>query len=602
MLTESINGTISDEDMAALEDLALDVAMTDSTGGEETMYEPPAVSAEAEAVEPVVSGPAAAFRGNTMSSTDPAFNFIPAIEAFDETKVGRSIIPTMLTMINGALKGKLMFNASLGWVLYDVNTGIWDMISDEKMQVIIASFFKPALEEVKQRAVEKINDEAKKREVLESLEGKLPSYLSVNMTSNLVHRIKTAWTTNNVDLEEVSKYSGSYCDDEGNVGVNFNGNPFLFPVVNGVLDLSPDNIGGSCVLGGNFARLRANDPRNMLMKYSRVVFDPKAEAPLFLKYLNDIAMNDRNKMKLILQMMGYALTGDRKFHANFVLYGPSGNNGKSVLTDIIKALAGEGDNGFSTGVDISMLDDKFNIIKTLGKRVNITGEVSTDISRRAVAVWKAMTAGESVYGGYKYRRDFVFKSSCTSIVSCNNFPKFAEFDEGTSRRMHIIQFNKKYMLACDKDYRPNDPFIGLEDRTLIGKLLKELPGILNLALQGLYSLYLDNKFVTLEESIEVKTEVKRDHQPLAEFLDWMLETYFLAGSPTIKLGVPIVKEFFYDTYLHKMESQQLNKLDIRLFWRYFKSAVISHEDGYRYEERRQYINNIKKRVITIYKQ
>ena len=71
-----------------------------------------------------------------------------------------------------------------------------------------------------------------------------------------------------------------------------------------------------------------------------IKYDPNAKAPTFCKFLSSIFRDDEDcaqKIKLVLEMIGYSMQTHAKYEYFLILVG-SGANGKSVLLKMIKSF------------------------------------------------------------------------------------------------------------------------------------------------------------------------------------------------------------------------------------------------------------------------
>lgn len=99
---------------------------------------------------------------------------------------------------------------------------------------------------------------------------------------------------------------------------------FLLNVSNGVVDLRT-------------GRLREPRRGDLITKQCPVAYFPKAEAPLFLSFLECIFDGNQPLIDFLQRAIGYSFTGDTNEQCLFFLHG-SGANGKSTLLNVIKRI------------------------------------------------------------------------------------------------------------------------------------------------------------------------------------------------------------------------------------------------------------------------
>ncbi len=83
-----------------------------------------------------------------------------------------------------------------------------------------------------------------------------------------------------------------------------------------------------------------HDPQNRITKLADVDYNPQAECPRFMNFINEIMNNDKSKIDYIQRIFGYSLTGDISEQIVFFFYGP-GSNGKSVLLKMLRHILGD---------------------------------------------------------------------------------------------------------------------------------------------------------------------------------------------------------------------------------------------------------------------
>ncbi|MCK9185085.1 MAG: phage/plasmid primase, P4 family [Candidatus Cloacimonetes bacterium] len=231
-------------------------------------------------------------------------------------------------------------------------------------------------------------------------------------------------------------------------------------LLNGVLDLA------------TFEML-PHDPDFMLMKTAQYTTDNKAECERWEQYLGEVFENKTGVIEYIQRVVGYSLTGSMAEKCFFFLYGPDGDNGKSVLLDIIRKLGGE----YSKNADISTFLTSKNekvrddLAALYGARIITTAEPEEG-SRFAMAVIKPWTGGDPQTCRELYGKIFTYQPKGKIFLAANNKPAIYERTDAAWSRVHLIPFNRTF--AKEE-----------QDKYLTQKLEKELPGILNWALEGL---------------------------------------------------------------------------------------------------------------------
>ncbi|MBF0589859.1 MAG: bifunctional DNA primase/polymerase, partial [Magnetococcales bacterium] len=235
-----------------------------------------------------------------------------------------------------------------------------------------------------------------------------------------------------------------------------------------------------------------------------VAYDPGAKAPRFSQFLDEIFKGDEDadeKKQAVLEFIAYSLLATTHLEKFVILLG-SGANGKSVLMNVVEALIGE-DN--VAAVQPSKFDRHFQRVKLHGALVNLVTELPAK-ELIADAPLKAITSGESMMAEYKGKDAFKFKPNCTCWFGSNHLPDTLDYSAALFRRAEIIKFNRKF-----------DG--GSRDVHLIDKLMDELPGILNMALNASAGLLKREAFTVVPSSEEIKREWRLQADHIAVFVE-----------------------------------------------------------------------------------
>ena len=121
-------------------------------------------------------------------------------------------------------------------------------------------------------------------------------------------------------------------------------------------------------------------------------FEPKATAPLFQKYLDEV-LPDKDKQKVFAEFCGYIFIKPSvlKLEKMLILYG-TGANGKSVFFEILNALLGT-ENFTSYSLQELTNDNGYYRAKIGSKLVNYASEINGKLE---TDVFKQMASGEPI--------------------------------------------------------------------------------------------------------------------------------------------------------------------------------------------------------------
>ena len=233
---------------------------------------------------------------------------------------------------------------------------------------------------------------------------------------------------------------------------------WLLNVNNGTLDLRT-------------GELREHRRECLITKLAPVPFDPEAKAPLFEKFLDDIFAGNQDVIRFVQRAIGYAITGDTSEQCLFITWG-GGENGKSTLIETILALAG--DYGTFTPPETLIAKRHDGIPNDLArlKGARFVAAVETEEGKHlAEARIKQMTGGDTISARFMRGEWFDFTPEFKCFLATNHKPGIRGTDHAIWRRIRLVPFTVR--IPADK-----------QDKHLAEKLLRELPGILNFAVQG----------------------------------------------------------------------------------------------------------------------
>lgn len=241
----------------------------------------------------------------------------------------------------------------------------------------------------------------------------------------------------------------------------FDANPMHLGVANGMLDLRAGN-------------LLPVSPDLLVSKRCPAAYDPSAECPLFLSFLETV-QPEKEMREFLQRLAGYILTGSVQEQKLAFFYG-SGANGKSVFVELLGWLLGD----YARKIATEMLmhhqrnpqGPSPDIVSLKGSRFVYANE--TEEGRRlAESRVKDMTGGDTLTGRVPYgKADITFQPTHKLIIVGNHRPEITDNSLGMWRRVLLVPFDVT-ITEADRDPR------------MLEKLKTEGAGILNWALAGL---------------------------------------------------------------------------------------------------------------------
>jgi putative DNA primase/helicase len=236
-------------------------------------------------------------------------------------------------------------------------------------------------------------------------------------------------------------------------------------------------------------------------------YDPQATCPRFSRFVREVLVTenttepDLDLILLFQELVGYTLTTDTQQEIMVWLAG-EGGNGKTVAITTLRNLLGDmaGSVDFETlgatgNYDLAELPGKRLVFSTESKR---GGHMAEELLRR-------MVSGERINARAIYGDPFFFDPVAKIWWAMNDKPVIRDTSNATWRRMKLIPFFRTFSDA-EKDVH------------LIDKLLQELPGILNWAIDGLIRLRQRGQFTSAAAAETAATDYRTESNPIVQWL------------------------------------------------------------------------------------
>lgn len=261
---------------------------------------------------------------------------------------------------------------------------------------------------------------------------------------------------------------------------------------------------GTFEIEKGISRLRPFDPSDFLTFQLPFDYDPKAEALIFMRYL-DRVLPDPERQRVLAEFLGYVFikngSTNLKEEKALVLYG-GGANGKSVFFEVVNALLGDFACSFSLQ---SLTEEKgYHRAKLANKLVNYASEINTKLE---ASVFKQLVSGEPVEARLPYGQPFIMRQYAKLIFNCNELPRDIEHTNAFFRRFLIIPFDVTIPEAE-------------QDKNLHRKIIEsELSGVFNWVLEGLNRLLRQGRFSECRASASTLEEYRAQSDSVKMFLD-----------------------------------------------------------------------------------
>jgi putative DNA primase/helicase len=198
-------------------------------------------------------------------------------------------------------------------------------------------------------------------------------------------------------------------------------------------------------------------------------FDPDAAQPTqWLEFLHQLWQNDQESISTLQEIFGHCLVPDTTQQKAFLLIGPK-RSGKGTIARVLAKLIGTAN---CVAPTLAGLGTNFGLAPLIGKRVAIISDARLGgrADQHAIAERMSITGEDALTIDRKYSSAWTGQLQTRFIIVSNELPKLTDSSGALASRFIILLLTES--------------FYGREDLALTGKLIKELPGILNWAITG----------------------------------------------------------------------------------------------------------------------
>jgi P4 family phage/plasmid primase-like protien len=283
-------------------------------------------------------------------------------------------------------------------------------------------------------------------------------------------------------------------------------------------------------------------PSFIYFPYASSILDDPTPPKRFLELL-EYTFEDQEMTNFFQLLLGYCLLDCIEAHAVFFFYG-GGQNGKSVLLDIIRGLLPEPLIGADKLQDLT--SNRFRIANLVGKRLNVAGEEESKYLK--ADLFKDISSGEVVTGERKFQGTFKFRPKVKMIFATQKIPTFDAVDKAMRRRVFIIPFTKTV---------PDDKRIPFLAKKI---LAEERPQIIAWALEG--AKHIIEREFKFPRPAAIAQATKQQEQNTSSTLQFFNDNFKITGSVTDVYP----KAHTYTLYTHWCEEENRQRVSKQRFF------------------------------------
>jgi putative DNA primase/helicase len=223
-------------------------------------------------------------------------------------------------------------------------------------------------------------------------------------------------------------------------------------------------------------------------------------------FLSSIWPNNTDAIACLQEMFGYLVAGGTKLHKIMMIIGPR-RSGKGTIGRVLNKLLGAEN---CCGPTLGSLSGDFGLAPLLGKSLATIPDARFAAGQKKVVERLLMVSGEDVVTVDRKHKDAVECILPTRfLIMSNELPALEDASSALSSRFVLLTM-------CNS-------FLGHEDHDLQEKLIAELPGILNWALDGWVRLNKSKRFTIPSSSKSALAELEELGSPVATFADEQCE-------------------------------------------------------------------------------
>jgi len=235
-----------------------------------------------------------------------------------------------------------------------------------------------------------------------------------------------------------------------------------------------------------------------------IAYDASAPKPTaWIEFLDQLWPSDPDSIDVLQEVFGYLLVPDTSLQKVFMLIGPA-RSGKGTINRVLTKLVGSAN---VCGSDMKSLGGDFGLEPLIGKLLATVADMR--LGRRtdpaAIAENLLRISGEDlVSANRKNKTVWTGTLSVRFFIMTNEMPKFSDASGALANRFVPLVMT--------------ETFLGREDPGLTPKLLAELPGILNWAIEGWKRLHGRGHFVLPGSSRAAVQDLHDMASPVSAFI------------------------------------------------------------------------------------
>jgi putative DNA primase/helicase len=221
---------------------------------------------------------------------------------------------------------------------------------------------------------------------------------------------------------------------------------------------------------------------------SPVSYNQRAKPEVWTRFLGSLWPDDPESILLLQMWFGYCLTSDTRQQKILLMIGPP-RSGKGTICKALEGLIG----GRSYGaIDPTKLGNDFGLAPLKGKSVACIADLRVSHKADHAAIVKSLlsiSGEDTVAVNEKYQDEVSLRLRARLMMVSNEVPRLVDASGALADRLIVLKLAQS--------------FLGREDNQLERKVLAELPGVLNWAVEGWQRLQQQGRFLQPASGVSV---------------------------------------------------------------------------------------------------
>lgn len=235
-------------------------------------------------------------------------------------------------------------------------------------------------------------------------------------------------------------------------------------------------------------------------------YDPDApECATVTNTINAIANNDTAIVNLLAEAFGNCFYRVNQYRGAILLYGPTGNNGKSTLLNMLRQMIGTEN---ASVLSLQDTAEKFRLIEIYGKAVNIGDDIPSSYIPDS-STFKKLVTGDPVMAEKKGQDPIDYISYAKMFFAMNELPAVSDKSQAFFSRVLLVPLNNYFSAKGRRD-------VSLKDKKWSQE---EMEYLVRFSMDGLRRLMAQGDFTKPDCVMEAMQEYELENNPVLGFLE-----------------------------------------------------------------------------------